>query len=48
MVHSAPRDDSLVIIYLRPVKNLGMNPMGLSTPWYDTLDIISLKIVFKK
>ena len=39
---STPRSDSLEIIALQPVKKrLGINPMGRSAPWDDSLDIIS-------
>ena len=40
----APWVDSLVIIYLQPVKKwIGINPMGLSAPWDGSIDIIALK-----
>ena len=48
MSRSAPWDDSLGIISLKPVKTiLGINPMGISALWYEYLDIIALKPVFK-
>ena len=38
--------DSLEIIALQPVNKLiGINPMGLSSPMYDSIDIITLKKV---
>ena len=43
---SDPRADSVEIIALHPVKKLvGINPMSLSAPWDDSLDIITLKTV---
>ena len=42
----APRDDSFDIIGLCPVKKLiGINPMGLSAPWDDSLYNIFLDTV---
>ena len=35
--------DSLEIIALYPERKLiGINPMGISDPWYDSIDIIAL------
>ena len=43
---SAPRVKSLDIIALLPVKKIpGMNPMGLSANWADSLDTIELNKV---
>ena len=49
MVLSAPWSDSLVIIFLQPVKKwLGINPMGPSAPCADYLGVIPLDPVNKK
>ena len=46
MFLSAPRDDSIEIISLKPVKKLiWINPMILSAPWDEYLDIIALNQV---
>ena len=48
MVLIAPRVDSLEIIVLQLVKQLmGINPMSLSDPWSDSLDIIAFNPVKK-
>ena len=48
MILSAPISNSIEIITSQPVKKLmGINPMSLSDPWADTLDIIALNTVKK-
>ena len=45
---STPKDDSIEIIALHPVKTFtGINPMILSDPWYDSINIIALKTLKK-
>ena len=48
MVLSAPRDASIDIIALWPLKILiGINLMSLSAPWAESLEIIALNPVKK-
>ena len=43
---SDPRSDSLEIIALQKVKKMiGINPIGISAPWANSIDIIDLKPV---
>ena len=45
MVLSTPWSDSLDIITLQPVKKLPwVNPMGLSVPMANSIDIIAFQI----
>ena len=45
MVLSVPWEYSIDIIDLKPVEELGINPMGVSDPWTSYLVNISLRRV---
>ena len=45
---SAPRANNFEIIALQKITRLiGINPMSLNEPWYESIDIIVLKPVKK-
>ena len=42
---SAPRANFLDIIAFKPVKKLGIKPVGISAPWANCIVIIALQPV---